>query len=41
MPVAFAVRRQEVYRQALLPWGSAAIAVLAFVWFVQRAIVPS
>jgi hypothetical protein len=37
MPLAYAMRREGLYRRALLPWGSAAIAALALVWFVQRA----
>jgi HupE / UreJ protein len=37
MPVAFALRRAAPYRQVVLPLGSAVVAVLAFVWFVQRA----
>jgi hypothetical protein len=41
MPLAYALRRQGVYRHTLLPWGSAAIAALALVWFVQRAFTPS
>jgi HupE / UreJ protein len=41
MPLAYLLRRQRLYRHALLPWGSAAIAALALVWFVQRAFTPS
>jgi len=41
MPVAYALRRLSVYQRALLPWGSAAIALLALVWFVQRAFLPA
>ncbi|MBV8496235.1 MAG: HupE/UreJ family protein [Gammaproteobacteria bacterium] len=37
MPAVYAVRGAEVYRRALLPWGSAAIATLALGWLVQRA----
>src|ERR1700689_4175684 len=37
MPIAYAVRRVSAYRRAVLPWGSAAIASLALVWFIQRA----
>jgi hypothetical protein len=37
MPMAFALRRAAPYRQVVLPVGSAVVAVLAFVWFVQRA----
>jgi hypothetical protein len=38
MPVVYALRRAAQYRQVVLPLGSAAVAVLAFVWFVQRAV---
>lgn len=38
MPVAYAVRASSFYRQTVMRWGSSAIAVLAFVWLVQRAI---
>jgi hypothetical protein len=38
MPVAYAVRASSFYRQTVMQWGSSAIAVLAFVWLVQRAI---
>ena len=37
MPLAYLMRGGALYRRAVLPWGSAAIAALAFVWFVQRA----
>ena len=37
MPVIYALRYARFYRRAVLPWASAAIAALAFVWFVQRA----
>jgi len=37
MPIAYAARRASTYRRAVLPWGSAAIATLALVWFIQRA----
>jgi hypothetical protein len=37
MPVAYALRGGAPYRQVVLPLGSAVVAVLAFVWFVQRA----
>lgn len=40
MPLAYALRRHELYQRALLPVGSAAIAMLALVWFVQRAFLP-
>ena len=29
------------YRRAVMPWGSAAIAAIALVWLVQRAVFPS
>ncbi len=38
MPLAYALRSTAVYRRTLLPWGSAAIASLALVWLVQRAL---
>jgi HupE/UreJ protein len=38
MPAVYALRRVEVYRRALLPWGSAAIALLALAWLIQRAL---
>ena len=37
MPIVYQLRVGRLYRQAVLPWGSAAIAGLAFVWLVQRA----
>jgi len=37
MPTVYALRRVNVFRQALLPWGSAAIAVVALAWLVERA----
>jgi hypothetical protein len=40
MPIAYAVRASLVYRRAVLPWGSAAIAAVALVWLVQRALPP-
>ena len=40
MPIAYAVRGANAYRRAVLPWGSAAIATLALVWFIQRAFLP-
>jgi hypothetical protein len=40
MPLAYALRRGALYRRAVLPWGSAAIAAVALVWFVQRAFLP-
>ena len=38
MPVAYAVRATTFYRHTLMRWGSSAIAALAFVWLVQRAV---
>jgi hypothetical protein len=38
MPVAYAVRATAFYRQTVMRWGSSAIAALALVWLVQRAI---
>lgn len=38
MPVVYAMRRAPLYRRGVLPWGSALIAAVAAVWFVQRAI---
>ena len=38
MPVVYQLRAGRLYRHAVLPWGSAAIAGLALVWLVQRAI---
>ncbi len=37
MPVAYQFRSRPLYRNAVLPWGSAAIAGLALVWLIQRA----
>jgi hypothetical protein len=38
MPIVYAIRSSLVYRRAVLPWGSAAIAMIALVWLVQRAL---
>lgn len=38
MPVVYFARSSLLYRRAVLPWGSAAIAVIAFVWLLQRAL---
>ena len=38
MPMVYQLRAGRLYRNAVLPWGSAAIAGLAFVWLVQRAV---
>jgi hypothetical protein len=37
MPVAYLLRSTAFYRRGVMPWGSSAIAALALVWFVQRA----
>jgi hypothetical protein len=38
MPAAYLLRATAFYRRGVMPWGSSAIAALAMVWFVQRAI---
>jgi hypothetical protein len=38
MPLAYAVRASAFYRKTVMQWGSSAIAALAVVWLVQRAI---
>jgi hypothetical protein len=38
MPMAYAIRTTRFYRQTVMQWGSSAIAVLAFVWLIQRAV---
>jgi HupE / UreJ protein len=38
MPVAYVLRSTAFYRRGVMPWGSSAIAALALVWFVQRAV---
>jgi HupE / UreJ protein len=40
MPAVYALRSVDLYRRALLPLGSGAIAVLALAWLVQRAFLP-
>jgi hypothetical protein len=40
MPLVYLLRRRVLYRNALLPWGSGAIAALALLWFIQRAFLP-
>jgi HupE / UreJ protein len=40
MPVVYAIRASLLYRRAVLPWGSAVIAVIALVWLLQRALPP-
>lgn len=37
LPVAYAVRETSIYRIWVLRGGSVAIAVLAALWFVERA----
>jgi hypothetical protein len=41
MPLIYGLRSGAFYRRALMPWGSAAIAAMALVWLVQRAIFPA
>lgn len=41
MPIAYGLRSGAFYRRTVMPWGSAAIALLALVWLVQRAIFPT
>jgi hypothetical protein len=38
MPVAYWLRSTAFYRRGVMPWGSTAIAAMAMVWFVQRAV---
>lgn len=38
MPVAYLLRSTAFYRRGVMPWGSSAIAALAMVWFMQRAL---
>jgi hypothetical protein len=40
MPLIYSVRRATLYQRAVLPLGSAAIALLATVWLMQRALGP-
>jgi hypothetical protein len=40
MPIVYATRATLVYRRAVLPWGSAVIALVALVWLLQRAALP-
>jgi hypothetical protein len=40
MPIVYGLRSGIFYRRAVMPWGSAAIATLALVWLVQRALLP-
>jgi len=41
MPILYGLRAGLFYRRAIMPWGSAAIAALAFVWLIQRAVLPT
>jgi hypothetical protein len=41
MPIVYGLRAGALYRRAIMPWGSAAIAAVALVWLVQRAFFPS
>jgi hypothetical protein len=41
MPIFYALREGSFYRRAVMPFGSAAIALLALVWLVQRAVFPA
>jgi hypothetical protein len=36
MPIIYGLRASNFYRRGVMPWGSTAIAMLAFVWLVQR-----
>lgn len=38
MPLAYLLRATTFYRRGVMPWGSSAIAGLALVWFLQRAL---
>jgi hypothetical protein len=38
MPMAYLLRSTTFYRRGVMPWGSSAIAGLALVWFLQRAL---
>lgn len=38
MPLAYFLRSTLFYRRGIMPWGSSAIACVALVWFVQRAL---
>lgn len=41
MPIVYGLRTTVFYRRAILPWGSAGIALLALFWLVQRALLPT
>jgi hypothetical protein len=38
IPIIYGMRSGVFYRRAVMPWGSAAIAAMALVWLVQRAV---
>jgi hypothetical protein len=38
MPLAYLLRSSSFYRRGMMPWGSTAIAGVALVWFLQRAL---
>ncbi|TXC66978.1 HupE/UreJ family protein [Piscinibacter aquaticus] len=38
LPVAIALRRAPIYRHALVPGASAAVALLALVWVLERSL---
>jgi HupE / UreJ protein len=38
MPLAYLLRSSSFYRRGMMPWGSTAIAGLALVWFLERAL---
>jgi HupE / UreJ protein len=38
MPLAYLLRSTAFYRRGVMPWGSSAIAALALVWLMQRAL---
>jgi HupE / UreJ protein len=38
MPLAYLLRSTAFYRRGVIPWGSSAIAGVALVWFLQRAL---
>jgi hypothetical protein len=38
MPLAYLLRSTAFYRRGVIPWGSSAIAGMALVWFLQRAL---
>jgi hypothetical protein len=41
MPLVYRLRNGSLYRNRLMPLGSAGIAALALVWVVQRALLPT